>query len=229
MTVDIFYKTYKADFNWLSHSLRSLSKHVTGYNEIHIIIPEAEKNLFHSTILNFPERTIFHYVKEYGTGYLFQQWCKISGHKYCRADFILFSDSDLIFDHDINLQSFVEDGKPEILYTSYDKVGDAICWKEPTEAFIKDPQEYEFMRRNALIYHRSTLEAIEQYEPNLEYIIMNSERFSEYNAIGAYAWKFEKDKYNFVNTDNWEYVRPKAVQYHSYTEFNKMKSEFPDL
>jgi len=226
-TCDIFYKSYRADFDWLYHSLRSLKANVTGYNNVIILIPEADRSIFDTRQL--PDRTLIHYVKEYGSGYLYQQACKIQGHKYSNANFIMFSDSDLIFDHPIDLQTFISDGKPEILYTSYDKVGDAICWKHPTETFIKEPQEFEFMRRNALIYHRSTLEAINQYALNLEYDIMNSERFSEYNAIGAYAFKYEREKYNFVNTDTWEYVRPKAVQYHSYTEFEKMKSEFPNL
>lgn len=227
MSISIFYKTYGKDAEWIKHSLRSLTKYVTGYDNIIILIPIHEKHLFES--IDFPPRTIVHYIRESGSGYLFQQWCKISAHKYSDSDYILFSDSDLIFDHDINLQDFIADGKPEILYTSYDKVGDAICWKKPTEDFIKEPVEYEFMRRNALIYHRDTLEAIERYEPNLQHIIMNSERFSEYNAIGVYAWKYERERYNFVNTDTWEYTRPKAVQYHSYTEWDKMKNEFKDL
>lgn len=227
MSIDIFYKTYHQDKKWLEYSLRSLSKFVTGYRNIVILVPINDKRYFESIVL--PERATIQYVKEYGTGYLYQQLCKIQAHKYTDAEFILFSDSDLIFDHPINLQDFIADGKPEILYTSYDKVGDAICWKEPTETFIKEPQEFEWMRRNALIYHRSTLEAIEKYEPNLEYIIMTSQRFSEYNAIGAYAWKYEREKYNFVNTDTWEYTRPKAIQYHSYTEFEKMINEFKDL
>lgn len=227
--IDVFYKTYNKDFNWLDYSLRSLKKHVTGYDNIHILVPKTQIAQFREQFKSLPDRTIVHEVNEYGSGYMYQQVCKMQAHKYSDAAFIMFSDSDLIYDHDINLQTFIETRKPEILYTSYDKVGDAKCWKEPTEAFIKDPQEYEFMRRNNLIYHRSTLEAIEQYEPNLEYIVMNSPRFSEFNAIGAFAWKFEKDKYNFVNTDTWEYVRPKAVQYHSYTEFEKMRNEFKDL
>jgi hypothetical protein len=225
--IDIFYKTYHQDKKWLEYSLRSLSKFVTGYRNIVILVPINDKRYFESIVL--PERATIQYVKEYGTGYLYQQLCKIQAHKYTDAEFILFSDSDLIFDHPINLQDFIADGKPEILYTSYDKVGDAICWKEPTETFIKEPQEFEWMRRNALIYHRSTLVNIEKYEPNLEYIIMTSQRFSEYNAIGAYAWKYEREKYNFVNTDTWEYTRPKAIQYHSYTEFEKMINEFKDL
>lgn len=225
--IDIFYKSFSKDFQWLSYSLRSLSKHVKGYRNIIILIPDREKHLFDTR--NLPERTIIHYVNEYGTGYLFQQWCKISAHRFTDAPFILFADSDCIFDHDIDLSDFIKDGKPEILYTHYSKVGDAICWKQVVEAFIKQPVEYEMMRRNCLIYHRSTLEGIAGYDPNLEYVIMNSERFSEFNCMSIYAWKYEREKYNFINTDEWEYVRPKAVQYHSWTEFEKMKSQFPEL
>lgn len=225
--IDIFYKSYSKDFNWLYHSLKSVTKYVTGYRNIVLLIPEHEKHSFDTREL--PARTVIHYVKEYGTGYLFQQWCKISAHKYTDAPFIMFSDSDCIHDHPIDLNDFIKDGKPEILYTDYSKVGDAICWKQVTEAFINEPVQWEFMRRNCLIYHRETLVKISEYQPNLEHIIMTGERFSEFNAIGAYAFKYEREKYNFVNTDNWDFVPPKAVQYHSYTEYEKMKSQFPDL
>lgn len=226
-TVDIFYKSYSQDYKWLYYSLRSLIKNVKGYNKVIILIPENEKELFDTRVL--PERTEIHYVKEYGTGYLYQQWCKISAHRFSSADYIMFSDSDCIFDHEINVQEFIADDKPEILYTDYSKVGDAICWKEVTEAFIKEPMQYEMMRRNCLIYHTDTLKAIEKYEPNLEYIIMNGVRFSEFNAMSAYAWFHERDKYNFVNTDEWTYTDPKAKQYHSWSEFEKMIKEFPEL
>lgn len=210
MSIDIFYKTYHQDKKWLEYSLRSLSKFVTGYNNIVILIPIRDKRYFEG--INFPERTIIHFVNEYGDGYLYQQVCKIQGHKYSDADYILFSDSDCIFDHPINLQDFIADGKPEILYTHYDKVGGGIIWKQPTEDFIKAPVEYEMMRRNCLIYHTSTLKAIAEYEPNLEHIIMSSVRFSEFNAMSVYAWTYEKDSYTFINTDEWEYTPPKATQ-----------------
>ena len=227
--IDIFYKTYKQDFEWIKYSLKSLKKHVKGYNKIIIIVPKEDEYLFNTTPFDLPENVFVKGVSEYGTGYLYQQWCKISAHTYSDADYIMFADSDCIFDHDIDLNDFIKEGNPEILYTDYLKVGDAICWKQVTEDFIKEPQQFEFMRRNCLIYHRRTLENVCNYEKNLEYIIMNSERFSEFNAIGAYAFKYEKEKYNFVNTDNWQYTQPKAKQYHSYTEIEKMKLEFPEL
>lgn len=222
-TIDIFIKSYHKDYWLLYYALKSITKNVTGYNNIILLIPETEKDLFDTR--NMPERTLIHYVKEYGNGYMFQQWCKVNAHSYSDADYILFGDSDCMFDHKIDLQDFIKDGKPEILYTSYDQLPDAVIWKEPTEKFIKQPILYEYMRRNCLIYHRSTLVNIAAYAPNLQFIIMGSERFSEFNAIGAYAWYYEKEKYNFVNTDNWEYTRPKSLQVWSHASKEPGASE----
>jgi len=77
------------------------------------------------------------------------------------------------------------------------------------------------MRRNCLIYHRSTLVNLNEWKPGLKDIILNSHRFSEFNLIGAFAWKFERSKYTWVNTDNWEYVPPKAIQVWSHASKDK--------
>lgn len=213
--IDIFYKTYSKDF-WLIHiSLATLVKNVTGYNNIVILVPELEKHDFETRYL--PERTLIHYVKEGSNGYLFQQVCKVNAHKYCDADYILFADSDCLWDHPVNVQDLLVDGKPEILYTPYEQLPDAIIWKEPTEKFIKEPVEFEFMRRLPLVYHRSTLEAIEKYAPNLSETIMKSQRYSEFNILGCYAFKYEKDKYRFINTDEWTYVPPHSIQVWSHS------------
>lgn len=216
-TVDIFIKSYRRDFWLLQLSLQTISKNVSGYNNVILLIPEDEKHEFDTRWL--PERTLIFYVHEYGqegSGWFFQQWLKMSAHKYSNADYIMFSDSDCFFTYPINLQDYVADGKPEILYTDWSKVGDARVWKEPTEKFMKDVVPWEFMRRNQMCYHRSTLVSIAAYEPNLERIIMSSEKFSEFNCIGAYAFKFERHNYTFINTDEWQYVDPKAIQVWSH-------------
>ena len=40
---------------------------------------------------------------------------------------------------------------------------------------------------------------------------MSSECFSEFNAIGAWSFINEKEKYNFINTDDWQYKDPIAI------------------
>ena len=220
-TIDIFIKSYRKDFNWLNYCLMSIKRNVTGYSNVILLIPEADKHLFDTRDL--PERTLIHYVNEYGNGFLFQQWCKINAPAYSFADFILFADSDCFFDHPIDLQYYVADGRPEILYTEWAKVADAICWKGVTENLIECP--YEFMRRNCLIYHRDTLVRLGEYFPDLERLIMASATFSEFNLIGAYAYKFERNDYNFINTDNWVYTEPKAVQFWSHATKEEGASE----
>ncbi len=170
-TVDIFYKSYKKDFWLLQLSLKSLSKNVTGYNTIVLLIPEDEKEFFDTR--NMPERTLIHYVKYLAPGWLAQQAFKIKAHEYCYADYIMFADSDCIYTYPINLQDFIKDDKPEILYTDWVKVGDGNVWREPTERILGEQVDWEFMRRNCLIYHRETL------------IKLNSE-FRDLHETGCY-------------------------------------------
>lgn len=225
MKCDIFYKSYAKDFKWLVYSLRSISKFVTGYNDLHIVVPEWDRIAFHSLVSNnaelFRMRGIkVHYTLDYGNGYLYQQFIKMSAHKYCNADYILYADSDCIFDKPTDVRTLIKDGKPEILYTDYSKVGDAICWKECTDKFMNEPQQYEFMRRLPLVYYRSTIETIYNLVPNLEQMIMDSGRFSEFNALGAWAFRHEPDKYSFINTDNWTYSPPISRQFWSHSGLN---------
>lgn len=213
-TIDIFIKSYARDFWLLHYALQSIERNVYGYNNVVLLIPEKDKELFDTRLV--PPRTLIHYVEEFGNGYLFQQLCKIKAFNYCDAEYILFGDSDCLFTYPIDLQPFVTDGKPEILYTDWSKVGDGEVWRKPTEDVMGEPVPWDFMRRNTCIYHKSTLENLNKWEPHLDMIIMGAERFSEFNLIGAYSYKYEKEKYNFINTDDWEYVPPKAEQLWSY-------------
>jgi hypothetical protein len=225
-SIDIFIKSYRKDF-WLLHlCLKSIMRNVTGYNNIILLIPIDDKEYFDTREL--PDRTLVHYVPDKPggrQGWLYQQWYKLSAYNYCYAPYIMFADSDCIFTYPIDLQQFIADGKPEILYTDWKDVGDAICWRKPTEDFMKDTVPYEFMRRNCCIYHRDTLTAIAKYAPDLEQTIMASHDFSEFNCMGAFAYKNEREKYNFVNTAGWQLVPAKAEQVWSHAHKNPGASE----
>jgi hypothetical protein len=112
-----------------------------------------------------------------------------------------------------------------MLYTPYELVGDAICWKECTEKVIKQSVEFEFMRRNGLIYHRSTLENFESFVGDLQTYVLSQNRFSEFNALGAYAWFNEREKYKWVNTSIDYFGEPIVKQMWSHGEFNSKEIE----
>lgn len=214
-TIDIFIKTYHKDFPLLYMSLKTIARNVSGYRNLILLIPEQEKELFDTRDL--PPRTLVHYVKEYGTGWLYQQVCKMKAHEYSDADYILFTDSDCFWYKPFSVQDLIADDIPEILYTPWLKVGDAIAWREPTEKFLGETVDFEFMRRFPLVYHRDTLVKISEFAPDIESTIMQSIRFSEFNCIGAYAFKNERDRYKFINTDDWVYVPPVVEQVWSHS------------
>jgi hypothetical protein len=228
MKVDIFIKSYKDDFKWLKYCLQSVSKFVTGYNEIIIIIPEGERHL-----INFPlpERTFVHTLKEEGHGYMFQQYVKMIAPNYCGAEYIMYVDSDCIFHSPVNVQDLITDGKPQILMTNYNELG-SCPWQKPTADFIGQVPEFEFMRRHCLIYHKDTLvNLVTWFKQDLKSYILGitSRTFSEFNVMGFYAYLYERDKYNFVDTKNWTYTPAIVNQYHSYSQFLEKENEIIEI
>ncbi len=222
--IDIFIKSFRNDFKLLKYALKSIEMNVTGYNSVIILIPEEDRKIFDFEFINLPERTFVHTINEEGqVGYLFQQVCKMNAYKYCSSEYILFSDSDCIFNK-VDLQEFVKEDKPEILYNDWKNVEGAITWKECTENFMGEPVMAEFMRRNFLCYHRSTLVKIAEQRPDLGQQIMESGKFSEFNFIGAWAYKNEREKYSFVNCAGWEKIPVMGVQLWSWA--NKVDGEF---
>jgi glycosyltransferase involved in cell wall biosynthesis len=211
--IDIYIKSYKNDFKWLELCLKSIEKYVTGYNEIIIVIPESDT--FHS------DMAFVHRVKEEGHGYLFQQYCKMTAFHYCSAPYVMYVDSDCIFHSPVNVQDLIKEDKPQILMTSYSEIP-GVPWQKPTADFIGQVPEFEFMRRHCFIYHRQTLVNLYNwFKGDLKKHILSrvNREFSEFNAIGFYAYLFERDKYNFVNTKDWVYTPAIVNQYHSYTEY----------
>jgi len=222
-SVDLFIKSYSGDYWLLEIALQTIKKNLTGYQNIVLLIPEKDRNVFDTR--SMPDRTHIFYVEDSGSGWLKQQVYKLKAHEYCNADYIAYSDSDAFVLKPFDLRDLIKDGKPEILHTDWNLVADAIVWKEPTESVLKDTVPFETMRRLGLCYHRSTLENLNKFEPNLETIIMNSTRFSEFNLLGAYANKFEKEKYTWTDTANWQYVPPRFAQVWSHSSKKPGASE----
>lgn len=197
----IFIKSYPKDFRFLKYCLMSIQKFVTGYKEIVILLPNETHipNWFQ----DLTELKInIHTIQETGNGYVFQQLCKLNAWKYTIDEKIMFVDSDYMFDKPVDV-SVIE---PSILYVNYINAGDAIIWKAPTEKAIGMAVEYEFMQRMPLVYYRKTLTGLANYlvkthNQSVDYYVTSQSLFSEFNLIGAYAWNFEKDLYEWLEKD----------------------------
>lgn len=199
--IDIFIRTYSGDLEWLKYCLQSIDKFASGFNQVIIAIPENQRYLLDSWGLT-KEKIVT--CKDYGKqDYLGQQISKLYSWRDSEADFILFMDSDCIFTRPTNLSEYFKGGKPIIYKTDYSKVGDAICWKRVTERFAGFHIQFEYMRQMPLVYWRETLKNVCDWQSNFEQKILSQPGtlFSEFNLIGAYAEKYESERYEFLQTD----------------------------
>lgn len=211
----IFIRTYHKDLKWLQYCLKSIHKNLVGWDEIVICIPKGqEPYLSHLT----SERVVT--SKIYRDDYLGQQLSKIKAHQYINYDYILFVDSDCIFKPNSDIRDYFHDNKPVILKQRYENVGDAICWKEPTEDLFQEYVPYEYMRRAPQLFLRETLINFNTHFPFIEDYVVNLpyRRFSEFNALGYFAEKMESEKYSIIDIDNTDIKLPenKCMQFWSW-------------
>lgn len=207
MTVDIFIRTYHKDLEWLKFCLRSIHKFVTGYRQIIICIPENQVTLLKPFNLT-QERVVTCPI--YRDDYIGQQISKLLSFRETDADYILFIDSDVFFPQPVNIAGeYFRDGKPIVMETPWDQVGDANCWREPTERLLGFETETEKMRRMCIVYRRDTLNALHN-TINCDRLQEETTHFSEFNLMGSFAKQYEPDNYYFWHTQNEPNFPPQA-------------------
>lgn len=201
---DIFIKTHPPDYEWLVYALRSIKKFSSGFRRVVLMsedteIPDTDPN---NLKIKAPLET--------EDGYLDQQVKKMYADFHTNADFILHTDSDCLFTKPITPQTFFRNGKPIWMMTRYGETD--TPWKPITEKFMQRPVEFEFMRRHPQLVPRWLYAKFREYafkthgQPLCDYIKCQPLRaFSEFNALGAYAYEFHRDAFTWVDTakDEW--------------------------
>ena len=197
--ISIFIRTYHKDLKWLNYCLESIHKNLSGFSEIVICIPTGQETLLSHLA---SEKVVT--CKIYKDDYLGQQISKIQAHQHCKGDYILFVDSDVIFKPNANVLDYFYENKPIILKANYNSVGEAICWKKPTEKLFKENIEFEHMRFAPQIFHKPTLEMFNESFPDIENYVMSQpyRQFSEFNALGFYAEKMQPNDYSIIDISN---------------------------
>lgn len=219
--ISIFIRTYHKDINWLRYCLKSIDKNLTGWSEVVICIPTGQAHL-----VNFTRHKVVT-CKLYKDDYLGQQISKIQAHRHCSGDYILFVDSDVLFFPGADVRDYFSDNKPVILKDRYENVGDAMCWKEPTEKLFCETVEYEYMRRAPQLFRKDTLELFGVHFPHIEQYIEGQpyREFSEFNALGFFAEKMQPDSYEIIDISQHAAPENKAIQFWSWGGLDKNLKE----
>ncbi len=216
MKLSIFIRAYRNDARWLFYSLQSIKKFVQ-HDELVIACPKKDAEIIRPLLNDYPHKFIE--TREICEGYLAQQIDKLHAHEWCSNDLIMITDCDAIFTHPITINTFMVGDKPLLLRTRYSSMtGDVLNWQGITEKAIGFKSDWEYMRRLPFIYWRETLSQIKNAFPLLPlYIAKQKNRsFSEFNFVGQFIEKWQSDKYEIVDTE--DFLPPSIVkQFWSYS------------
>lgn len=225
MSMSIFIKTWVNDIPWLRYSLRSIEKFASGFDEVVVVADSDCRN--EEWIKDYATRIEF--VEKWENGYIQQQYIKLQADTFINSDMVLFVDSDLVFNTPFTPETFLKDNLPILLKTRYESADIAQIWRPLTEKAVGWSVEWEYMRRMPLCYWRDSLDAFRTVYPDLSFKLkkIRGNRFSEFNALGAFIDRYEGGKYFISDTEQW---MPPAIarQFRSWdglTDANRQEIE----
>ena len=222
VTCDIFIRTYPADYQWLEYCLAAIYQFATGFRKIWVASPSTQGAM---KVTNLPQNMEWKVLNdESEDGYLAQQITKLYADVITdyQADYILHIDSDVILTREITPQNFfAPNGKLYWLYTPYTSL--QTPWQPIMEKFMIETQEFEFMRRFPMMFPRWLYPKLREFCYKIHHRIISEyirhqpyRAFSEFNALGCYAWKYHQDKFEWVHTNKVDLPISFAQQFRSW-------------
>lgn len=203
MTHAIFIRTYHRDAEFLGYLLCSLQKFATGFDAIVVNCDHADERVI-QPIVGDRARLVLT-SPSLSRGYLVQQVSKLNADLLCMTDHVTFIDSDCIAYRDFTPETFQRAGKGEILVTPFDHLGSTVPWRPATEAAMGERVEFECMRAIRLQYRADTIRGFREWmirkHGPLHRFIDRTPNFSEFCALGAWAFKHHYDRYYWLNTE----------------------------
>lgn len=208
--VDLFYKTYNVDEQWLNYSLRSVYRFAEGFRQIivvsnrgHNYTPPRGNIPVHYIEIDRPEDN-GNYFK--GIDYWWQMGIKMSWHLFTDADEAVLVDSDYIFYDRFSPDSWRRDGKIVWLRRPWHEVPEAIGWKEGVDAFLRKDTVYSHMVAPGFYMTRLASQVYTEYvertfgqTPMQYFIDLNHPGTSEFESYGAYMDEINHIEYAFYH------------------------------
>jgi FkbM family methyltransferase len=232
LSCDIFIRTYPGDYQWLKYCLLAINKFAKGFRKIWIV--STQEAPFDVGPLGYEWRQMNDETED---GYLAQQISKCYADVITdyQAEYILHVDSDVIFTTPVTPEYFFTGEKMTWYCTPYEEVH--TPWQPITEKFIGLPVPYEFMRRLPMMIPRWLYPKMREFcyarhgRVISEYIRTQPLReFSEFNALGAYAYMNHPDDFAWVDTHKSVIPGPCAKQFHSWSGLTEeVKTEIDDI
>lgn len=205
MTCDIFIRSYSKDLPWLELCLASIRKFCKGFRRVIVVFPCASRPWLRR-IPAFDEGVEVRFCRDYRDDYLGQQATKLMADSFSDADFICHVDVDFIFFRTVTPEDLIAAGRPRVVMRPYSLQGRHWPWRKPTESFLGWEVTDDFMQHPPFTYPswlypelRSHATAIHGMDIETYVTTRPPRGFSEFNALGAFAYAHHKDRFIWVD------------------------------
>lgn len=242
MKTSIVTVSYDKDLEWLKYSYKSIQKFCKEYHSYHVILDDHENDCVNCMQFCKDNNIKFHIdtnAKNIQSGYVRQQYMKLMADVYVPddCDLICHVDSDSIFHdfHDPSIYFCKESNKPAMLMTPYSAFGGMLDhWLKSTSDFMQETVEYEFMRRMPLIYPKWLFFelrnwVLDKHKVSLLDYLKGLDTFSEYNALGAYCYKYHRNFYKWVDTTKDSFINLPFLQSWSHGSISEKSALIDSL
>ena len=227
----ILLRTYAGDAEWLPYLFKSCEIHAP---ETPIIMVYPKKD--HNRLAQFAERSTasFKVYPHHKDGYIDQQWTKLHADEFCNSDYVIHLDSDCVVLR--SLDDLFVGRKPIMLKTPYRLMeGDSLTWRGVTAGYVGFNPDYEYMRRQPLVYPRHAYKAVRGFVEKVKgpwhkwFPKISNRSLSEYNVIGAVCDKELHDDFHWIDTE-FDPLPPLVVrQGWSWGGIDKVRAEWEAL
>lgn len=249
MKTSIITVTYDKDLEFLKYNLKSIKKFCQGYHENIIVIDDHNDDCIKTRkyLDSIGQKYIVNNeAKHVPIGYIRQQYMTYFMDDYLRdADYVCSVDSDNIFQNNNDPYCFFKNGLPVIGMQKWSDMPNE-SFKQCTNETLGFNSKYNFMRRMPLVYPLWLFKEVRDYietkhsQSFLSYFT-NLKHTAEYNILGAYAYKFHRDSFYWVDVikdkEEWEDLAVPCTQYsnrekaqpHRYVDLSKKNNVIENL
>ncbi|MBG0794476.1 hypothetical protein IYY11_14055 [Methylocystis sp. H62] len=199
----IFIRTYWKDLEWLRYCLQAIRLHCRGFSETVVVVPKSTLPwLRHARLPEMEIRVVA--CPDYKDDYLGQQLTKLFADAYTDADYIAHVDADCIFSRKITPEDLHPQGRPFLIAKPVSELGRHYPWRTPVEDFLGFAALHDYMQQPPFVFPRGLYKAVRDHglerhgTPLDAYVLSRPLRgFSEFNVLGAYAWRFHREEFSF--------------------------------
>lgn len=205
MTCDILIRTWRRDLAWLELCLAAVGGHARGFDSTVVVLPRSQEPWLRRAF-PLPSWVRLELCPDYRDDYLGQQVSKLNADTYTSADLVCHLDSDCILSRLTTPDDLAPEGRPVVNMRHYNELDRHWPWRAPTEGFLGVPVEHDFMQQPPFVYPRPLYAqlrdfALATHGVALDAYVLNAgpRGFSEFNALGAYAFTYRRDDFTWVD------------------------------